>query len=114
MARDRPVDATPPGLVAAVAEVAADRAVLAPEPLVERLAAEGLTVWLSNPIDAFSRADQAAYLDFLDGRAAWRARAAERRRRRHGGRLGPRGGSSVADPSWQPVERVAGWTVYTK
>jgi hypothetical protein len=50
-----------------IRQIAAGRVVLAPEPLVETLAAAGVRVWLSNPIDAFSRADQAAYLDFLDG-----------------------------------------------
>jgi hypothetical protein len=41
--------------------------VLAPEPLVESLAVAGVTVWLSDPVDAFDRVDQAAYLDFLEG-----------------------------------------------
>ena len=43
--------------------LARGRTVLAPEPLAEDLAAGGGRVWVSNPIDAFSRADQAAYLD---------------------------------------------------
>ncbi len=43
------------------------RTVLAVEPLAETLAAHGVRVWASNPIDAFSRADQAAFLDFLGG-----------------------------------------------
>jgi hypothetical protein len=50
-----------------IRDIAAGRVVLAPEPLVETLAAAGVRVWLSNPIDAFSREDQAAYLDFLEG-----------------------------------------------
>jgi hypothetical protein len=56
--------------VSAVKQEAASGPVLATEPLVESLASGGVTVWLSNPIDAFSRADQAAYLDFLDGRGS--------------------------------------------
>jgi hypothetical protein len=40
---------------------------LAPEPAAESFAAAGATVWLANPIDAFDRDDQAAYLDFVSG-----------------------------------------------
>lgn len=55
-------------VVAAVKEAAGrEQIVLAPEPLVEALAASGVRVWASNPIDAFSREDQGAYLDFLTG-----------------------------------------------
>lgn len=43
--------------------------VLAPEPVVESLAAEGVRVWLSNPLDAFSAEHQGAYLDFMAGRS---------------------------------------------
>ncbi len=50
-------------VVASTLRLAAGRTVLAPEPLAEDLAAAGGRVWLSNPIDAFSSADQAAYLD---------------------------------------------------
>ncbi|MEO7754566.1 MAG: hypothetical protein ABIS35_14250, partial [Terracoccus sp.] len=52
---------------ATLAEQTAGRTVLAVEPLAETLAAHGARVWASNPIDAFSRADQAAFLDFLGG-----------------------------------------------
>jgi hypothetical protein len=34
----------------------------------ERLALKGGRVWMSNPLDAFSRHDQRVYLDWLDGR----------------------------------------------
>jgi hypothetical protein len=51
------------------------RVVLAPEPLVETLAAHGVRVWMGNPIDAFSRSDQAAYLDFLSGEGQHGGRA---------------------------------------
>jgi hypothetical protein len=56
-----------PTLVASVQRVAGDGVVLAPAPLSESLAVAGVTLWASNPLDAFSHADQAAYLDFLDG-----------------------------------------------
>lgn len=54
-------------VVEAVAAVAGDDVVLAPSPLVEALALEGVTVWAGNPLDAFAPEDQAAYLDFLAG-----------------------------------------------
>lgn len=55
-------------VVEAVADVAGDRVVLAPAPLSEALAVAGVRLWASNPLDAFTHEDQAAYLDFLDGR----------------------------------------------
>jgi hypothetical protein len=59
-----PVDRS---LVSAVVQTAAGRVVLAPEPLAESLAIEGVRVWASDPIDAFSSEDQIAFLDFLSG-----------------------------------------------
>lgn len=50
-----------------IAEATAGVVVLAPEPLAESLAAAGATVWVSNPLDAFTPRDQAAYLAFLAG-----------------------------------------------
>ncbi|MGO4604097.1 hypothetical protein [Terrabacter sp. 2YAF2] len=41
--------------------------VLVAEPLAESLAAAGATVWASNPLDAFTQADQTAYLAFMNG-----------------------------------------------
>lgn len=41
--------------------------VLVEEPLAESLAAAGATVWVSNPLDAFTASDQAAYLAFMKG-----------------------------------------------
>ncbi|KRE62292.1 hypothetical protein [Nostocoides sp. Soil756] len=52
-------------LVGPVRAAAAGRPVLAPEPLAETLAQRGITVWAANPIDAFPRRVQAAFLDFL-------------------------------------------------
>ncbi len=60
--------AGPTETVDRIAKVAGHRVVLAPEPLAEDLAAAGVTIWVSNPIDAFRRADQAAYLDVWLGR----------------------------------------------
>lgn len=51
-----------------VAQLAPGSVVLAPEPVVESLAAHGVRVWLSNPLDAFRAEDQSAYLDFMAGR----------------------------------------------
>ena len=62
-------------IVASVKKAAGDHVVLAPEPLVESLAASGVRVWLSNPIDAFSAQDQVAYLDFLSGQGSPESRA---------------------------------------
>lgn len=56
-----------PHVVDAVASIAGDGVVLAPEPLVEALAVAGVRVWASNPIDAFDDRDQKAYLDFIAG-----------------------------------------------
>lgn len=53
-------------VVESLARAAGDKVVLAPEPLAEALAADGATLWVLDPIDAFDRSDQRAYLDFLD------------------------------------------------
>ncbi|KJK12048.1 hypothetical protein UB45_10225 [Terrabacter sp. 28] len=54
--------------VQAIKALAGRQVVLAPEPLAEDLAAAGVTIWVSNPIDAFRPEDQAAYLDVWLGR----------------------------------------------
>jgi hypothetical protein len=54
-------------VVSEVAKVAKGEAVLSTEPAVESFAQAGIRVWISDPIDAFSMADQRAYLDFLQG-----------------------------------------------
>jgi type II secretory pathway predicted ATPase ExeA len=59
----------------AISRIAAGRTVLAPEPLVESLAAAGARVWITDPLDAFTAQDQDAYLDFLLGNAAGARRA---------------------------------------
>lgn len=62
------VAAVDPAVVGSVSALADDGVVLAPSPLVESLAVEGVRVWMSNPIDAFGHDDQATYLDFLQGK----------------------------------------------
>lgn len=51
-----------------VVQIANGRSILAPEPLVEAISAEGGSVVASNPIDAFPPRVQAAYLDVWAGR----------------------------------------------
>ena len=58
--------------VQAIKALAGRQVVLAPEPLAEDLAAAGVAVWVSNPIDAFRPEDQAAYLDVWLGRDSGR------------------------------------------
>lgn len=69
VSRGTAVLGAPPDVVTQIADVAADRVVLAPAPLSESLAVAGVRLWVSNPLDAFTYEDQAAYLDFLDGAA---------------------------------------------
>lgn len=79
MMRGSDVAAVDPEAVAAVvAEVQAegDAVVLAPAPLVESLAARGVTVWVGNPLDAFEPDAQRAYLDFLAGESGMRTAVA--------------------------------------
>jgi hypothetical protein len=61
------VVAADPELARSVAGQVGERVVLAPEPLAESLALEGVTVWAADPIDAFAPEDQRAFLDFLEG-----------------------------------------------
>lgn len=75
--RGQAVLGAPSDVVDTVADVAGDRVVLAPAPLSEALAVAGVQLWVSNPLDAFTHADQAAYLDFLDGRPGGREAAAQ-------------------------------------
>lgn len=67
LSRGESVLGASPAVVDSVREVAGDGVVLAPAPLSEALAVGGVTLWAGNPLDAFGHADQAAYLDFLDG-----------------------------------------------
>jgi hypothetical protein len=100
-------------LVKTVVSEAGTRAVLAEEPLVEAIAVAGGTIWAGNPLDAFSKADQTAYLDFVAGRP--------------GGRValnqvdvvvvragGPASQITLASGSFKPVHESDGWLVYER
>jgi hypothetical protein len=49
-----------------IARATAGHTVLVPSPLAEALAVRGVRLWLANPLDAFSPADQDGYLDFVE------------------------------------------------
>jgi hypothetical protein len=61
-----------PALVADAITIAHGSPVLADGAVDEQVALAGGRIWVGNPIDAFSRADQAAYLDWLAGEPAGR------------------------------------------
>jgi hypothetical protein len=65
---NRSTEVQPPGhdLVAALRRVAGPLPVLSREPEAETFAQAGITVWTANPVDAFPRDVQGAFLDFLD------------------------------------------------
>lgn len=66
------------GLVTQAIDLAHGSPVLAAGGVDEQVALQGGRIWVGNPIDAFSKPDQAAYLDFLQGSAGGRqALAAE-------------------------------------
>ncbi|KRE94610.1 hypothetical protein ASG76_09330 [Nocardioides sp. Soil774] len=73
LARGEAVLGQPSAVVRTVVATAGDDVVLAPTPLSETLAVEGVRLWAANPLDAFTHRDQAAYLDFLDGSAGARS-----------------------------------------
>lgn len=60
-----------------IADATRGHVVLAAEPLAESLAAAGATLWVSNPLDAFSAADQSSYLAFMNGNPKDSRRALE-------------------------------------
>jgi hypothetical protein len=57
-------------LRAQAARLAAGKPILADAEDAERLALDGRRVWIANPIDAFSRSDQRAYLEWLQGHSS--------------------------------------------
>jgi hypothetical protein len=59
--------------VARAVELAHGSAVLAPDINAEQVALAGGRVWLSNPLEAFSRHYQALYIDWLEGLPSGRA-----------------------------------------
>jgi hypothetical protein len=52
------------------ARLAGGRPILADGVDAEQFALDGQRVWMANPLDAFSRADQRLYLDWLDANPA--------------------------------------------
>jgi hypothetical protein len=104
-----------PELAAAVTGVAQGRVVLADEPVAESLAAEGVRIWMSNPIDAFQQGDQAAYLDFVSGADNGNSQALQNAAEvvvvRSGG---PADGPVSRDARFVAQRSVAGWTVYLR
>lgn len=102
-----------PALVRSVQEVSHGGVVLAEEPLVELLAARGLTVWVSDPLDAFTSRDQAAYLDFLSGVPGAR-RALDHADVVVVDAAGDPATSVAKDPRFALVRRVGGWLVYSR
>jgi hypothetical protein len=64
-----PVSTPGSGLVARAVQLAEGRPVLADSSLDEQVAAAGGRIWAGNPIDAFSRRVQDAYLAWLNGRS---------------------------------------------
>jgi hypothetical protein len=59
-----------PRIVGRAIEAAHGRPILAEPASAEQIAAAGGRVWIANPLDAFAPADQRAYLEWLDGKAA--------------------------------------------
>jgi X-X-X-Leu-X-X-Gly heptad repeat protein len=60
-------------LVAGAVKLAQGSPVLADGTTDEQVALAGGRIWIGNPIDAFTRADQAAYLDWLQGARSGRS-----------------------------------------
>jgi hypothetical protein len=58
------------GLRAQAVRLGGGEPILADAEDAEQLALDGRRVWIANPIDAFDRADQRLYLDWVDGRPA--------------------------------------------
>jgi hypothetical protein len=59
-------------IIARALAIAHGTPILAPDVDAEQIALAGGRVWLSNPLEAFSDHDQAAYIDWLQGRASGR------------------------------------------
>ncbi|WP_270886479.1 hypothetical protein [Pedococcus sp. 5OH_020] len=95
------------------AQVVGQGVVLASEPAVEQLAADGITVWLSDPIDAFHPADQATYLDFLLGLPSGR-RALDHVDVVLVDRSRPAHRLMVGQPGWRSTGVMGQWEVFTR
>jgi hypothetical protein len=55
------------GTLARAIAIAHGEPILATDIIAEQIALTGGRVWVSNPVDAFSKGDQATFLDWLDG-----------------------------------------------
>ena len=100
-------------LVEAAIQRAGPSPILAEPLLAEQVALAGGTVWVSNPLDAFSRQDQRLYLDWLDGRPSGDAALAYFRvvLVHEGGRPEER---LRLDERFRPIARSAGVTAYSR
>jgi hypothetical protein len=90
---------------------ATGRPVLADSVLPEQVALAGGRVWVSDPLDAFHRADQALYLDWLAGNADGASAVA------HAGlvlvrRTGPAGRVAARDPRLVRIDSDANVVLY--
>jgi hypothetical protein len=67
----QPDDAAPTGGILQRAVTLAHRTPILAEPVdAEQLALDGRRIWIGNPLDAFTPADQRLYLDWLEGKPA--------------------------------------------
>jgi hypothetical protein len=100
----------PPGheLVASLRGLAGDHPVLAREPEAETFAQAGITVWAADPVDAFPRDVQQAFLDFLsDCRVPDDPRVSV-------AVVGDECSGRLTRAGWVAGERVAGLTILTR
>jgi hypothetical protein len=102
-----------PALRANAVRLAAGEPILADPEDAEQLALDGRRVWISNPIDAFDRADQRLYLSWLRGRPA-----GEELLRRHLVVLVQRGSTAqrrlVRDAAFREVARDSAAVLYAR
>jgi hypothetical protein len=73
-----PLGGAPPALVTRAIALAHGTPVLADAIVAEQVALRGGRIWIGDPIDAFDRADQSSYLDWIDGSKAGRAALSQR------------------------------------
>ena len=87
--------------------------VLVEEPLAESLAAAGAIVWVSNPLDAFTSSDQAAYLAFMKGDTAGARPALERADVVVAKPDSPQAGAAIAN-GYTPTEHVGRYVLFRR
>lgn len=100
-----------PALMSTVKEIAGNRPVLADEPVAESLAAAGVRIWMSNPLDAFSQSDQSAYLDFVSGESGPAMDAADVIVVRNGGLADA---TVASDSRFLSEQSLGGWSIYSR